>query len=171
MKRFLAILLALAMVLPMFPALGHTAHAETTAEADIAPFYGMGWSDINRRKFSNLEGMVNVSVNTKDDGTLYLAFNGKTDLDAMAASLKSVLDEYPAGMRYVLLYGTARALRTGAEAVVYADAGMAQLKTQFTALIQKYAALGGKLDGVIMDTEYTAMGGWYIYSSEYYQKD
>ena len=165
MKRFLAILLTLALVLPMIPVLGHTAHADATAEADIKPFYGLGWSDINRRMFSNVDGMVAVTVNASDDGTVTLSFNGKRDLDKMAASLKAVMDERPEGMRYMKLFGTGKALKAGAEAIIYADAGIAQLKTQFTALLQKYAALGGKLDGVIMDTEYTAMGAWYVYTA------
>ena len=87
MKRFLSMLLALAMVLSMVPALGNHAHAATTTDPDVEPFYGVGWSDINRSKFSNMDGMIAVSVEVNADNAVSLKFNGKTDLDEMAASL------------------------------------------------------------------------------------
>ena len=182
MKRFLAMVLTLAMLLSMVPAMALVTSAETATEdnTDVKPFYALTWSSTNRRKFSNMDEMINVRVAPErpDKGVkacepeeIYLSFNGfnsTTELDAMAQSLKNVLDDYPEGMRYILLTNTGIALQAGADYIVYADAGIAVLKAQVTALMEKLAALGAKLDGVILDTEYVAMGSWYIYGKEYY---
>ena len=89
MKKLLAILLALAILLPMAFSFGTVANAE---EVTVKPFYGAGWSDINRLKFSNLEGLTIVGLKDKGDGTLGLSYAGKTDPKEIAASIKKVLD-------------------------------------------------------------------------------
>ena len=67
MKRFLAIVLTLAMLLSMAPLAGLAthAHAESAAEPD-APFYGLGWSDISRKEYGNLDGLECISVNVNE---------------------------------------------------------------------------------------------------------
>ena len=170
MKRFLSILLTLAMVLSMVPAVGLAAHAETTTEADIKPYYGLGWSDISRMKFSNLDGMPTISVGISEEtGNVTMSYGGTTNPEGMAQVMKSVMDSYPAGMRYIMLFGTAKAFKAYEDEGLhlFADKGMGELKTLFTAFIQAYAEIGGKLDGLILDTEYINMGSWYLYGDPY----
>ncbi|MBQ7768945.1 MAG: hypothetical protein IJ403_08705, partial [Oscillospiraceae bacterium] len=170
MKRFLSILLTLAMVLSMVPAVGLAAFAETTTEADIKPYYGLGWSDISRMKFSNLDGMPTIAVGISEEtGNVTMSYGGTTNPEGMAQVMKSVMDSYPAGMRYIMLYGTAKAFKAYEDEGLhlFADKGMGELKTLFTAFIQAYAEIGGKLDGVILDTEYINMGSWYLYGDPY----
>ena len=63
MKRFLVIFLAVAMLLPF-------AMQKGTAEIEQKPFYGLGWSDISRLKFPNLEGTTEVSLKN-ENGQLF----------------------------------------------------------------------------------------------------
>jgi len=164
MKKFLAVVLALTMLLPLVFSLGTVAGAETVT---AKPFYAAGWSDINRLKFDNLEGLIGMSVKDNKDGTITLSYAGKTDPKEMAAAVKKVIDRAPEGLRHVALFGTYAAFYTAPEAAIYMDKGIEQLKTQFTAFIKEYHAIGGKLDSLTLDTEYVNMGSWYIYSKFY----
>ena len=167
MKRVLATVLMLAMLLPMACATGTAAAAEDyTSE----PFYGMGWSDINRLKFSNLEGLTIVSLKIvdKENKKLGLSYANKTDPKEIAASIKKVMDRNPEGMRHLFLAGTAQAFYVDPEDAIFMENGVGQMKALFTELINEYKALGGKLDSLVLDTEYVWMGGWYIYSRFYY---
>ena len=168
MKKLFAMLLALAMVMSMVPPAVLPANAAEATETETKPFYALGWSDINRRKFSNLEGLVTMSVNATD-GVVSLSFNGKSDLDEIAQSVKTMMDALPEGMRHMHLANPSNALDAAPENVVYLDAGVDQLKEQFSLFLEKYYALGGKLEGVVLDTEYVLLGSWYVYSREYYQ--
>ena len=161
MKKTLAIILTLAMLLPMVFSMGTIASAE---DFTVKPFYGVGWSDINRIKFPNLEGLITVAVKDKGDGTLGLSYSGKTDPAEIAAAIKKILDRTPEGLRYVFMYQTSDAFELAPEDAVFMDKGIGQLKALFTDLIKAYSEIGGQLDGIILDTEYVNMGGWYIYS-------
>ena len=164
MKRFLAMVLALVMVLSMVPALGIAAHAETTTEQTNAkPFYALHWGDANRRQYPNMDGLPTVSVSVDAEGEFHLDFARKSDLDKIVKELKGVLEDRPEGMRYIYLRNPNLALTTGLEAYVYSHNGFAKLEAVFTAFVQAYAAIGGPLDGVILDTEYLDMKAWYLF--------
>ena len=162
MKRFLAFFLALVMLFAMVPVLGTTAKAESTTVAETVtekPFYGLTWDTLALSQFGNLAYAPIITVEQTD---------GVVSLGGLSASaMKTKLDAFPEGMRYFRIFKTLNALKANAECVVYADDGVAQLKALMTAYIEEYYALGGKLDGIILDTEYTAMGSWYIYSDTY----
>ncbi len=173
MKRFLALFLALVMIFGMVPALGTTAKAETTASTEdvsALPFYGLTWSPVNRDLFGNLEDAPVLQVNEPVDGIVTMSGSG--DFAAKAAEIKTILDALPEGMRYVRIQHPGRALQI-ADSVIYADEGAAQLKALVTGFIEAYYAIGGQLDGIITDTEYTAMGDWYLYGTwgGYYDKN
>ncbi|MBQ8881762.1 MAG: hypothetical protein IJ030_06310, partial [Oscillospiraceae bacterium] len=165
MKRTLAILLTLAMLLSMALSMGVVAGAETVT---AKPFYGLGWSDINRVKFPNLEGLTGVTVKNLGNGTLGLTYADKTDVKEIAASVKRTMDRLPVGMRQLALFGTGEAFYLAPEDAIFMDKGVGQLKALFTEFIQEYKRLGGQLDGLVLDTEYFWMDGWYIYSKFYY---
>ncbi|MBQ8881166.1 MAG: hypothetical protein IJ030_03205 [Oscillospiraceae bacterium] len=166
MKKVLAIVLTLAMLLPTALSLGTVAGAE---DFTAKPFYGLGWSDINRVKFPNLEGLTIVAVNKVEEGKLGLSYAGKTEPKEIAASIKKTLDRTPEGMRQLFLAGTGQAFHLAPEDAIFMDNGVSQMKALFTELLTEYHRLGGKLDGFVLDNEYVWMGGWYIYSKFYYR--
>lgn len=166
MKKLVAFCLAMALVLPFLISVGPVAGAESYTEK---PFYGVGWSDINRIKFPNLEGMITIGVSVDSKDELRIGFNGKRDPMEIAKSVKTLLDKMPEGMRYILLAGTANAMDWHVEDAIYLDAGTEKLKQLFTDFIEAFQSVGGQLDGLILDTEYVMMGNWYVYNSNYYQ--
>ena len=169
MKRILSLFLALVMIFAMVPALGTTAKADTNATTTTStgvvtskPFYGLTWDTLSLNTFGNLAKAPVKTVNVT---------NGVVSLGGLSASeMKNTLDAFPEGMRYFRIFKTLNALKV-AEDVIYADDGIAQLKALVTKFIEDYYALGGKLDGIILDTEYTAMHNWYIYRDVYYATD
>ena len=168
MKKLLAIVLTLAMLLPTVLSLGAVAGAE---DFTAKPYYGLGWSDINRIKFPNLEGLtiVGLKIVDQENKKLGLTYANKTDPKEIAASIKKTLDRNPEGMRYLFLAGTAQAFYVDPEDAIFMDNGVAQMKALFTELINEYKRLGGQLDGFVLDTEYVWLGSWYIYSKFYYR--
>ena len=155
MKRVFAIALVLVMLLAVVPALGTTAKAETTTTSTepvtIRPFYGLTWDEVERALFGNLENAPVMTVYNTDG---VVTMSGSGDFAAYARSMKTKLDALPEGMRYIRIFQTAEALKAGAELVIYADNGMNQLKALMTEFIEEYHAIGGQLDGIILDTEY-----------------
>ena len=166
MKRTLAMILTLAMLFSMVFSLGTVASAGSVT---TKPFYGLGWSAIDRAKFSNLDDAPVITVRSSN-GVVSL-YSSSSDPATIAKNIKAKVDLMPEGMRYVRIWATSNALSAAPENVVYLDAGVDQLKALFTEFIKAYYALGGKLDGVILDTEYHMLGNWYIYSKEYYQNN
>ena len=166
MRRFFAFILTLAMLLPTLCAMGTVAEA---ADYTAKPFYGMGWSDINRIKFPNLEGLtiVGLKIVDKENKKLGLSYAGKTDPKEIAASIKKVMDRNPEGMRHLFLSGTAQAFYVDPQDAIFMENGVGQMKALFTELINEYKRLGGQLDSLVLDTEYVWMGSWYIYSKFY----
>ena len=148
MKKILAVILTLALLLPMALSFGTIADAEEFTEK---PFYGMGWSDINRLKFPNLEGLTVVSVKNLGNGKLGLSYASKTDPKEIAASVKRTMDRLPEGMRHILLFGTREAFYLAPEDAIFMDEGVGQLKALFTEFIEEYKAIGGQLDGITLD--------------------
>ena len=152
------------MLLPMVFSMGTVAGA---AEVTAEPFYGLGWSDINRLKFANLEGLTGISVIYNNDGTISISYAGKTDPKKIAEAIKPIMDRTPEGMRQLALFHTSRAFSVAPEDAIFMDNGMSQLKTLFSNFLKEYYAIGGQLDGLVLDTEYVNMGSWYIYSKFY----
>ena len=59
MRKLLALILTLALLLPMMPAMGTVAKAEsaaTTEQVSEKPFYGLTWSPVDMELFGNLLG-------------------------------------------------------------------------------------------------------------------
>lgn len=158
MKKILAFLLVFVLLAPMIPA-----RAETVA---VKPYYGIGSSDFNRTKFPNLEGRVMISV-VVEDGEVYLSGAGAgRDINKIASNLKSTLDEYPEGMRNIVLHKSSDVFKLQ-EDTIYFEEGVEKLRTVFSQFIKAYAEIGGKLDGVVLDVEYVDTNNWYLYSKQY----
>ena len=174
MKKVFAILLVLTLLIPM--ALVPVANA---GEVAAKPFYVLGWSDYNNQRFPYMDGLVTSGINTVDenvrfyikpaDGEYYgVVYGSYTDADvtAFAQGLKRLMDARPEGMRYWHLWGPGKALGLKPESVIYLDYGVDQMKEMMEAIVKKYYELGGKMDGIVIDTEYTGLGAWYIHSRD-----
>lgn len=159
MKRILATILTLVILLSVAPSVGTVAEAAVTSK----PFVALNWGKVEEGKYDNVAKAYVVEVKNIG-GQLKL---GGTEPDKLAKTVKTALDKLPDDMKYIRLFRTGTALELDAELVIYADAGIRQLRQQFEEFIKAYKDLGGKLAGVILDTEYTAMGSWYLYGSPY----
>lgn len=158
MKRIIAFLLTLVLLVPMLPA-----QAETVAEK---PYCGIGSSDFSNARFPNLEGRHTVVVNVKD-GEVYLSTDGASrDIDKVARAVKNTLDNYPEGMRTFVLHKSSDVFQLQ-EDTIYFEEGVEKLKAVFSQFIKAYAEIGGKLDGVVLDVEYVDTYNWYLYSKQY----
>lgn len=166
MKRILATILALVILLSVAPSVGTVAEAAVTSK----PYIAMNWGKVTDGQFDNIAKAYVIEVKNIG-GKVQL---GSGDNEAVAKSAKAALDKLPKGMQYIRLFKPSVALTADADLVIYADGGVKQLKKQFDAFIKAYHDLGGKLDGIILDVEYVDMGSWYLYTGGYggvYKKD
>ena len=159
MKRLLATLLTLVILLSVVPSVGTVAKA---ASPD-SPFYALTWDPASVDTFGNIAQAPVIQVKNIG-GNITL---GGSEPAALAKSVKTKLDKLPDGMKYIRLFNTGVALELGAKYVIYVGEGIVQLRTQFEAFIEEFYKIGGELDGVILDTEYIHMGSWYIYTEQY----
>lgn len=166
MKRFLILTLILAMLIPM------GALCVTGAESDFteSPFYGLGWSDFNNQDYPHLDGLVTSNFSTTGDRAV-ISYSGakvihsKEGIDAIsdadvtnfAETMKATMDARPEGLRYWHLWAPSKVLKLKPENAIYLDHGVDQMKDLVTLILKKYSELGGKLDGLVVDTEYTGM--------------
>ena len=92
MRKCIVVLLAMALLLPLFPG----ARADGV---EVKPYYAIGSSDFNRLKFPNLEGHQRLVVSVADgEVSLYSETHGK-DTQKMAEGLKRIMDKLPAEFR------------------------------------------------------------------------
>jgi len=170
MKKLFALLLILAMLVPL--GLVPVANAE---EVTVQPFYSLGWSDFNNLKYPYLEGLTTSSF-SNIGGNAYISYGGAkvtynkegiadADVEKFAQAMKKTMDRLPQGLRYWHLFGPAKILKLKPVNVIYLDYGVDQMKALMEVILKKYKEIGGQLDGLVVDTEYTAMGNWYIYSN------
>ena len=162
MKRFLAILLVCAMVLPMcvFAGAADTgvkikpfmiSNSENLG-TDYDNFYPkiMFWSGVREEYVSEDElivSAVNVGGNTPTE---------------VAENLKPIFDEYPEGMRYLRFISMTAAMIVLAEDIMFVDKGTQLAKSWFDEFITHYKQIGGKIDGVVADLEYLDGSAYYL---------
>lgn len=157
MKKLLAILLALVMVLPMTL----VASAETVTEM---PFYGGGWSAVDKTKIDNIYGLCTINTIRKNDNVHFEhPVRGENGVDitktvsgagSVAASVKKEMDSRPEGLRYLHISQPSHALRIGAKDVIDLAVGVEKLKTITAEFLREYKKIGGKLEGLVIDLEF-----------------
>lgn len=92
---------------------------------------------------------------------------GTYDIPEMAKRVKADFDKRPDGTRYLqynMLGLTAVAL---AEKVAYLDTPIAMTKGWITEFLKEYKDIDGKLDGIIVDIEYTLPESRHLYNDIY----
>ena len=171
MKKVLAICLVLALLVPLCLT-NLTVEAEKTA---VKPFYGITWSGANRDRFPNLAGMPSPTIYFNASGEPYLYFSenlrsDKHGMTAFAMDVKERMVSYPAGARYMQFLNAAGAFGYENEAVIYLENGVAKTKVLVSEFLKAFKAIGGELDGVIMDLEYENVQNYWIYQRFYIQE-
>ena len=176
MKKCFAILLALALLLP----LGLVPTANAAGEVTVQPFYALGWSDFDEKTYPYLDGLVTTSFTNIGDkarlGSMIYGQYTDEEVTEVAQNVKKQMDARPAGTRYWHVFGPAKIMKLAPKHVVYLDHGAIQLQDMFSAVLKKMKEIGCPLDGVVIDTEYIGMGSWYLYAntdknSNNYQKN
>ena len=165
MKKLFALVLALAMLIPM--ALTPVAKAE---EFTKEPFYVLNWSAVDNTKFPHIDDLLTTNLTYIGEnarfnyGGVSLLYGSYTDdeLTEMATVMKKEMDKRPEGMRYWTIFGIAQFMRIHAENVLFFDTAIVQLKAITTDILKRYKEIGGKLDGMVLDIEYEGLACWYI---------
>lgn len=163
MKKILAILLVITMILPM--CIGVTAAG--TSDVEIKPFhistsfnedFDNIWPKIHFWSRANEEYVSedNIDVSASSSGV-----KGSTPKE-IAENLKPVFDQYPEGMRYIRFSSFRAALLTLLEDSIFMEKGAKVIEEWFTEFISHYHSIGGKIDGISVDIEYVEAGYYYL---------
>ena len=164
MKKIFVLILVFGMLIP----LGAVGVSGTESGFTESPFYGLGWSDMDNSVYPYLEGLVQSNFSVAGDRAK-ISYNGASvthvkdgPLDDAAVTkfaekMKATMDSRPEGLRYWHLWAPAKILRMKPENVIFLDYGVDQMRDLVEAILAKYKEIGGKLDGLVVDTEYTGM--------------
>jgi len=160
MKKLFALLLVLAMLIPM----GMVATAESTTETPtVVPFTLTNWSGVKEGKYDNVFGAPFFWVGESTYPRISWSGGGSTPA-SLAKAVKELFDGRPEGARYIHFgFPAGVYLRMNRENHIYCDKGVEALKPWFEEFLTELTKLGGKLDGVFLDTEITAMGSYYLH--------
>ncbi len=157
MKRFFALLMALAMLLPL--TLVQPANA-----ADVAsqPFIMFNWEEVTEGKYDNIYSAPFFW--TAERVGFKISWNGASTPKDLAKKCKDLFDTRPEGGRFIkFAFPASIYLRYNIENYIYMDKGVDMLVPWFEEFLTEFKAIGGQLDGLILDTEITDMGSWYLY--------
>jgi len=155
MKKLLAIILILAMVLPM----GLVAQAEEHAKK--LPFYTINWSGNFLSDFDYVYDMpFFYSPGNKKEDVLDVSWNGARTIPTLAQVLKEEFNARPDGTRYFNFAALANAMRPNHELYLYHEKIMGLTKAWLEEFLAEYKSIDGKLDGIILDIEFVGARGW-----------
>ena len=165
MKKVLAVLLVMAMLIPM--GLSVPAKAE---EIKKDPFYVLSWTGFDQTKYPYLKGMAtpgfsNVGENVKlSFGGFGIQYGSYTDADvtALANYIKSVMESRPEGMRYLRPHSNGTMFGLAPEHALFMDFHVGQMAELMDVLFKKMKEIGCPLDGVVIDTEYIGLSTHYL---------
>jgi len=148
MRKILAIILILAMVLPM----GLVAQAEEPAKK---PFYALTADEAYASDFDYMYRRPHFwsSTNVKGD-VLDVSWNGAKTIPALAQALKKEFDARPDGARYFNFAALANAMKKNHELYLYHEKIMGLTKDWLEEFLAVYKSIGGKLDGISLDIEF-----------------
>ena len=161
MKKILAILLVIAMLLPMC----FTTTAAGASDVEIKPF---NISTSLKEGFDNIWPKIHFWTRvseeyvTEDSIKISAMDVGGSTPKEVAENLKPVFDAYPDGMRYIRFTSFRAALFTLKEDTIFMDKGLKVIKEWFEEFISHYHSIGGKIDGISVDIEYVEGNAYYI---------
>ena len=146
MKKSLAIFLTLVLLLPMC--------LVTPADAvETKPFYMVSWSAF-KSDLSNVYPMAYfwTDRNTIKEGQT--PFVGNDNISQLAENTKNALNNYPDGARYILFTLPMSAFQKLAVDACILDDAIPVIKDWLSQFLKAYKSVGGKLDGLVIDTEF-----------------
>ena len=165
MKKALVMLLVLAMLVPM--CLVQPAKA---AEVTAKPFYSLGWSDFDEKTYPYLDGLyqINWGILGGDvdlGGARLGSATFAADIEKLAKRIKTEMDDRPAGARYIHTFGPAHLYKVAPDDALFMDFVVDQMTEIMDALMKEYKRIDGKLDGIVVDTEYIGLGCYYLFDT------
>ena len=169
MKKLLAIILTFALVLPLCV----TARA---AEVEKAPFYMTNWVSttvdcdyVYGAAF--MHASFDAGIKNIANGIFDARINGISGntIEDMAENLKEEFDTYPDGCRYISFSALHRAIHDRAY-LCFAEDVPEMTAKWLDAFLKEYKRIGGKLDGLNIDIEYTEIYYYYIHTV-FFKKD
>ena len=156
MKKLFAILLALAMVLPM----GMTFAAADENPVEVSPFYMLNFATIREGSFDNVADCPFFWTNQENGNPITW---GGSEIKGLAKRVKDLFDSRPVGMRYIRFSPISSYFKTYKENHVYLDKGATKLKVWLEEFLAEYKKIGGQLDGFMLDVEIVEMNSYYIW--------
>ncbi len=153
MKRFLAILLALTMVLPMC-VFANAADEKVTAK----PFVMTNSEILSDADYDNYYGKIQFWSRNSDqymsDDSMIISVPGHgNEIKKIAENLKETFEEYPEGTRYLRYTALRPVMLRHQEDTIFFEKGIQIANEWFTEFINYYKSIGGKIDGVVADVE------------------
>ncbi len=161
MKKVFALFLVLALLIPM----GIPANA---AEADIRPFYMVTWDEEGEGQgYTNVYPMAifwsTFSRFTEDEAHVFFRWKGGSTYETIAENLKELFDTFPEGARYINYNSLSTALM-GFKEDIFLDKGVPLMVKWLDGFLAEYKRIGGKLDGLTIDLEFTDIWAYYVTS-------
>ena len=162
MKKLLALLLALTMVLP----LGVNLVAADEAPVEVEPFYLLNFAEIKEGKFDNVASCPFFWTNQQSGHAISW---GGSEITGLAKRVKDLFDTRPEGLRYIRFSPINSYFTTYMENFIYMDKGAKMLQEWLITFLEEYKKIGGQLDGFMLDVEIVEMGSYYLWRDA--QKD
>ena len=167
MKKLGTLFLTAALLIPTIFGVIPAASAETTTSTDveIKPFYMNNFNTPGEEAgVDNIFGLPQFwSPKTNASGGLTVQVLGTYDIKEGAQKLKDLFDTWPDGARYFNFSNTQAMFGPTAENVVYLDTAAQVCEDWLREFLTEYKAIGGKLDGFVLDTEYFTPYAWFMY--------
>ena len=157
MKRLLAILLILVTLISLAVMIPGSA-----TEYNEAPFYMVNIMGPRYVAFpENIGEMPKATLTPikKGDAKITITLLGASDIPTMAAKLKEEFANRPEGMRYL---NFPLLIDQQVEHMIYMDKTVALFKAWIKEFFTEYKRIGGEIDGLVVDAEYSAFGAYYI---------
>ena len=163
MKKITTVILSLVMLVMMFPTSTVVNATEVTEEA----FYCLNFQGITVDAPYLYELTTIYTPQTTDPNNPRIpSLGGVSNVAQIAAMIKADFDSRPDGTRYIQ-YNMLSAARAVAENIIYMDRPIQITKDWLNSFLSTYKSIGGKLDGIIVDLEYTAAESYYIWKNAY----
>lgn len=166
MKRFLAILLMLAMLLPM----GLTVQAE---ETEIKPFSLLTWAEFDN-EYKNVYYMPFFWSNSAkiEQGIANVSCPGLggSGISGLAENLKEYFDKVPEGSRFINFCMVHDAVYANIQDACFMDGAVPLVSGWVEQFFAEYKRIGGKIDGLFTVVEYMPIYASYI-QGEFFSKD
>jgi len=152
MKKLLAILLVAAMVLPMCI----VAQAGDIPEG-TKPFYMLNWDSNFATNFDNIYDMpIFQTQSDKERVELKINCYGENNVTTIAKLIKEDFDARPVGTRFIKFEAVNVVISDMAQEATYMEKPMKMVGDWLELFLGEYYAIGGELDGFVIDTNYTA---------------